>query len=127
MAIGLRNYQKRILMIRSAILLAFLVAVALSLSVYTRFTIERDMSARAEAAMVEEQRLRDREAIVRHEVERLQNNSGQEAEMRERFDIAKDGEKVVILVDDDEASATATSTPSPSTRTPAPWYLFWQN
>lgn len=125
MAVGLRNYQKRILIVRGLVLLFLVVVVFLAMSVYTRFSIEREMSARREEAVREESTLRAREAEVRARVEYLSRENSKEAEIRKHFDVALEGEQVVILLDE-----TATSTIEPLTAPlpviVKPWYQFWR-
>ncbi len=53
--------------------------------------------------------LRTRNAELQSQIDRIQTDSGIEAEIRSKFNVAKDKENIVILLDD-TATSTATST-----------------
>jgi len=125
MAIGTQTYTRKILLIRFGMVLSLLVIIFLSLSVFERFTIEREMSERRQTAEAEYNALEKRNVQLQEEVEYLSKESSVEAEIRRHFDVAKEGEKVVIIMDE---AATATITPLfPAPATPiVPWYMFWR-
>lgn len=50
--------------------------------------------------------LRGREAALQAELERLDTDKGIESEIRNKFDVAKDGEQVIVIVDDGEDDKT---------------------
>ena len=78
-------------------------SIALSFSVFERFTVEREMVHKKEAKEAELEALRERAAVLESKVEHLGNERGIEEELRSRFDVAKEGEQVVIILDDEEA------------------------
>jgi cell division protein FtsB len=95
------------------------------LSSYNRYLIARDMAERREVAESEIKDLEERRRTLEAEVKYLSNDRGIEAEMRRQFDIARDGEQVVIILDDEEKP---TSTKDIMDNAPAPkraWYRFW--
>ncbi|MEM9336590.1 MAG: septum formation initiator family protein [Patescibacteria group bacterium] len=111
---------------RSKILLAVLVLLTIFSvrSVYERYTVERDMAARRAAIEAELSELEARRAALSERVDYLSNERGIEAEVRRQFDVAREGEQVVIILDDTEplpeiAGAATTTTPE------RPWYRFW--
>jgi len=97
--------------------------VLLSFSVFERFTVEREMEARRAAVEEELQELRLRAATLESEVEYLQDERGIEAEIRDRFDVVKEGEQVVIILDDAGTSSKPLLAPPPPPD--EPWYKFW--
>lgn len=106
--------------------LLLVTVVLLSRSVWDRYVIERDMAERRSNAEIEIQELQTRHKSLQEEVEYLSHERGIEAEMRRQFDVARPGEQVVIILDNEkpegEVAGIATSTPPQS----APWYQFWR-
>lgn len=100
------------------------VAILVLLSAYNRYLIALDMAERRTAVESEIQALEARRQSLEAEVKYLSNERGVEAEMRRQFDIAREGEQVVIILEDEikpegEGQIEATSTPA------RPWYRFW--
>ncbi len=93
-------------------------------SAYDRYQIARDMADRRLSVEAEKERLVERKAELEADVEYLSNERGIEAEMRRQFDVAREGEQVVIIVEDENKATTTTPLPTsaPSER---PWYRFW--
>jgi cell division protein FtsB len=92
------------------------------LSAYNRYLIAREMADRRAAVESEIHSLEDRRESLESEVKYLSNERGIEAEMRRQFDIAREGEQVVIILEDKEKSAPLTSQEATTTRA---WYRFW--
>lgn len=104
--------------------LLFCLVVVLGRSVYERFVIERDMADRRAQVEAELHELTKRHTELQAQVEYLSHDRGIEAEMRRQFDVAKEGEQVVIILEDEpegSVAGAATSTPDD-----APWYRFWR-
>ncbi len=82
---------------------ALLIACAgMAWSAYGRYVIAKEMAdkrIRAEQEVVE---LENRRATLEDKVRYITNERGIEAEMRRQFDIARDGETVVIILDEEE-------------------------
>lgn len=95
----------------------------LAVSVYERYTIEREMAGRRAAAEADVAALEERKAALEERVEYLSHERGIEAEMRRNFDVAKPGEEVVIILDNETpvSDAPLRSAPAPE----RPWYQFW--
>lgn len=93
-------------------------------SAYTRYQIAVEMSERRVVAEQEAAALEARRDSLGEQVEYLSNERGIEAEMRRQFDVALEGEEVVVILDDEPAaeSLQATSTPEEA----SPWYRFWE-
>jgi len=107
--------------------------VLLSMSVFERFSVEREMKERRMAEEEELQLLQERADALEEKVEHLQNTRGIEEELRNRFDVAREGEQVVIIVDDEdgrEPSLDDLSQPPGSSNDDGGWYFldffkFW--
>ncbi len=69
-------------------------------SAYGRYSIAVEMTARQEAAQRELAELELRRAALIEEVEYITSERGIEAEMRRQFDVAREGEQVVIIIDE---------------------------
>ena len=99
-------YEKRKIrsLLYSKFLIVFILAlvVLLSTSVYKRYTVEREMSAKRESKEEELQALNERAAALESKVQHLEDERGIEEELRSRFDVAKDGEQVVVIVDQEK-------------------------
>lgn len=95
----------------------------MAMSVFERFTVEREMASRREEAEMELQALRQRAAALEAQVEYLEDERGMEAEIRDRFDVAKEGEQVVIILED--AGTETEETTEPTKGPDEPWYKFW--
>ncbi len=72
---------------------------------------EKHLDARGKESQVREElaALNAREAELRTDIEQLSSERGIEAEIRERFMVAKEGEQVIVLTDE---QAAATEVPS---------------
>lgn len=98
-----------------------IVVLFLAFSVYERYVVERQMYARRIETNREKQELIERKAALKERVEYLEGERGIEEEIRSNFDVAKQDEKVIILVGERKVQATTTVT---STKED-PWYKFW--
>ncbi len=122
----LQFYQKRTLRawLHSPLALGILAIIILFMMsvVYQRYSIEQDMVARRMEAAVQLQQLEDRRAELEKKVEYLSNERGIEAEMRRNFDVARPGEQVVIILDEEKKPDIEPLTPTVDDK---PWYKFW--
>lgn len=124
----LQFYQKRSLLnwCHSPLVLVLLAGACiwLAISVFERYTIEREMAARRAVAEADVAALEARKSALEERVQYLSHERGIEAEMRRNFDIAKPGEEVVIILDNSE-EPPSDLTPPLTAPTPRPWYKFW--
>ena len=74
----------------------FLALIFLTVKVYKKSRISAD---KAEEIKKEMAKLEKRNAELAAEAARLESESGQEREIRKRFDVAKPGEKIIVIVD----------------------------
>lgn len=77
-----------------------LVCIFTAHSAYGRYAIARDMAERRAAAEREVAELETRRAALKEQVQYITSERGIEAEMRRQFDIAREGERVVIILDE---------------------------
>lgn len=123
----LQFYQKRTLRgwLYSPVslgLLALFILFMISV-VYQRYTIEQEMVGRRVEAEEHLKTLEARRTELEKKVEYLNNERGIEAEMRRNFDVARPGEQVVIILDDEKKPEI-----EPLSKTAVevePWYKFW--
>ena len=97
--------------------------------VYDRFTIERSVAERRADTEVELQNLQAQRAELAEQVENMQDDFGIETEIRQNFDVAREGEQIVIILDDDLDSVPEREGPSiddDTENSKARWYEFWQ-
>ena len=98
----------------------------LSLSVFERFMTLRDISAKRANKEVELAALQEREADLSNKVEYLKKGRGVEEELRNRFDVAREGEQVVVIVGEEEDVVDAdTLVTPPGTSEEESTYRWW--
>ena len=121
-------YQKRklknVLQSHITLVILLLLLIPLLLSVHERYQMEREMAAKRAEIEVELNELRARKASLEETVLYLQDERGIESEIRRHFDVAKEGEQVVIIIDEEEIPALATT--SEPRLEPSPWWMFWR-
>jgi len=108
----------------SKITLIFLLILCglLAVSVYGRYTIERDMAGRREAKEMELNKLEERKGMLKEKVDYLSNDRGVEAEIRKHFDVAKEDEQVIVLINNARPSSVIPATTTNNLDTPE---SFW--
>lgn len=122
---------RRVVYSRFFIVGIFLITALIMMSVYERFTIEREMALKLSDRMQELETLQTRAATLEARVKHLRNERGIEEELRNRFDVVKEGEQVVVIIDDkvktgdQSASSSATSKQVPQ-KTFFEKLLFWR-
>lgn len=85
-----------------SIALLFFLTFFVGMSAYERYGVEREMERRLEVREGELETLKLRAVALEADVEHLRNERGIEEEIRSRFDVAKDGEQVVVILDDED-------------------------
>jgi len=93
---------RRVMYSKVSIALLFVLAFFIGRSVYERYTVEREMAVKLEERAKELDALKQRAALLEGKVEHLKNERGIEEELRNRFNVVKDGEQVVIILDEPE-------------------------
>lgn len=107
---------------KPAVFVLLLVTVFLSTAVYQRFLIERKTASLQAEMEIQRQELLERKALLEEKVEYLSGDRGIEEEIRKHFDVAKEGEQVVILVGNEQPAAAAIAPVIEE----EPWYIFWR-
>jgi len=125
------------LLLQIALGLSILVLVVLigflSMSVYERYTTLREIAHKRVLKEEELHLLQEQQAALQANVEHFNEGRGVEEELRKRFDVAKEGEQVVVIVGEEETPTDADAlTEPPGTDDPAangaPWwhiFKFW--
>ncbi len=102
--------------------LLFLTALV-AYSTYDRYLIARDMAKRRAVVEQEKAKLEQRKTELEDEVKYLSNERGIEAEVRRQFDVAREGEQVVIIIKEEATTTEELATTTKETK--RPWYRFW--
>jgi len=105
-----KQWWHNVIILRVLFLVLLILCFLLTKSVFDRFMIERDMSSRRAVAEEELNELLDRKAGLEEKVEYLREERGIESEIRKHFDVAKEGEQVVVLLDDERNDKTEPAT-----------------
>jgi len=106
---------------KPGIFVVLVFALFMATAVYERYSVERTMAARALDAQMEKQALVERKNALHERVEYLSGDRGIEEEIRKHFDVAKEGEQVIILVGEEDTPVVEAPTEDPK----KPWYQFW--
>lgn len=106
------------------IIVLLVLVIVLGREVYERYTTEREMADRRLEVESQLDELTERRDALKEKVEYLSNERGIEAEMRRNFDVAQEGEKVIIILED-ESLANVEPIPVPPPPPLSPWYIFW--
>ncbi len=103
---------RRVIYSRYFIGFIFLVTLVIGRSVYERFSVEREMAQKLEDHKENLEAIKARAALLETKVNHLKNERGIEEELRTRFDVARDGEQVVILLDAPQNTEKNSKSPS---------------
>ncbi len=104
----------------------FLIGILIANSAYNRYTVEREMAVKRDSKLQELEELRVRAAALESNIEHLENDRGIEEELRSRFDVVKEGEQVVVILEDPEAEKLQAKSP-PSSLSPQHKKSFWSS
>lgn len=117
--------------LRSHIVQGLLVVFILFMvfQVFEQYQTTSQTGDRRVTAETEYQDLLEERSALAEQVDELQNDHGIEAEIRRNFDVARDGEEVVIILEDTMNAVPSRERASSSyaeSVTPTPWYRFWE-
>ncbi len=110
-------------------LFLFGLVLMVGVSVYERYRIALIMAERRAVAEQQLAVLEARRAMLQERVDYLSHERGIEAELRRQFDVARQGEQVVVLIDPPPRPESQIQPLSPlpvATSTPRRWYQFWR-
>jgi cell division protein FtsB len=103
-----RQKMKRRLYSYPALGALVIMAIALGRGAYLMMEKERESSREAAALEANVLTLSSREAELKQEIEKLETPSGIEEEIKSKFNVAREGESVAIIVDPKALEATTT-------------------
>ena len=98
-------------------------------SALERYQIAQEMRERREVIEAQTAALEARKEELEQQVRYLSSDRGIEAEMRRQFDVAREGEQVVVILEDDTAAtelSPATTALEAASEPTTPWYQFWR-
>ena len=124
---------RRIIFSKTVIGMLFALTILLSFSVFERYTISREMQKKLDDRYAELNALTLRAQTLQTKVKYLGDERGVEEELRSRFDVAKQGEQVVILLDPKQSRKATTSAnyednpadTHTAKQTLFGWFKFW--
>lgn len=96
---------RRIIYSKLFIAAVFFVAAFIFMSAYERYTIEREMALKLSERVEELESLKMRASSLETDVDHLRNERGIEEELRSRFNVVKEGEQVVVIIDKDKVKS----------------------
>lgn len=106
-----KTWWQKLFLTRLTLIFLIVTSIGLSFAVYDRYTVEREMAVRRESREVELLRETERQEALREKVEYLSDNQGMEAEIRRHFDVAMEGEQVVVILgEENEVASSVTPT-----------------
>jgi len=85
---------------KTVFVLLLLLTILLSISAYNRFTVAKETKERLDERRTDLEALEMRADVLDAKVQYLENDRGVEEELRNRFDVAREGEQVIIILDD---------------------------
>jgi cell division protein FtsB len=98
---------------------------AIAFSAFGRYQTAVEMGERRLIIEQEAAALEARRDDLMKQVEYLSDDRGIEAEIRRQFDVAREGEKVVVIVESEAEEAPLTIPVDSTSTTEKRWYEFW--
>jgi ABC-type lipoprotein release transport system permease subunit len=95
------KFQRVIYSIPFLLFLSVMVVIVM-LAAWNMYQTNYGTKQRIERLRTEHQELQQREKIISSAAMNVSTERGLEAEIREKFSVAKEGERVIVLIDDDE-------------------------
>lgn len=93
---------RRFLYSKVTLIILGLIVIWLSFVVFDMYKKERDTGIKSAEQKEILNELEEREAALQEEIDRLSTQKGIEAEIRSKFEVGKEGEGVIIIVDNPE-------------------------
>lgn len=98
----------------------------LSVSVYERYQKERETREKRVEQQAELELLEARAARLEEKVEHAKSDEGIEEEIRSRYDVAKEGETVVVIVEEEQSDTREhTTLQTKEKKSFFDWLKFW--
>ena len=102
--------RKNVFFSRGILIILVFFVVIVGRSVWGVYTKERETQQRLDGVRAEHDDLNDRSVFLEGEIERLSTEKGVEEEIRRQYGLAREGERVFIIVDRESEEATTTQT-----------------
>ena len=93
--------------------------------VWQQYATTKEVTAQRIALEEDHEQLIQQREILRQRVDQMLDDFGIEAEIRRNFDVAQEGERVVIIIDD-HSPKPPTTPPEIESQHSQPWWQFWQ-
>ena len=106
-----RTRFRRLVYAKPTILLMLVLSVLSLRGAFGMWEKSREASANRDKAIAEEQELLAHERELRADITKLSSDRGQEEEIRNRYMVAKDGEKVIIVAQPDDGTTHTVTVP----------------
>ena len=97
-----RRKMRNVVYSKPVLILFLGVSIFMLYSVWGVFEKEKDTRVKKNQRAAILADLEEREEVLRDEIERLNTEKGIEEEIRSKFEVAKDGEKVIVIVEPPE-------------------------
>lgn len=125
-----KRRMRRIFYSKPFIAIVFVLAILMLWSSYGRYVIERDMAEKLANKKATLGELEERAQTLKAKVDHLESERGIEDELRSRFDVVKEGEQAVIILNNDSNASSSSSSMSGSGKKEqsGSWYdllKFW--
>ena len=111
---------------RTSIALLLVAYGLLSVSVFERYQKERETALKYDERSAELMELAARAAVLESKVEYMESARGIEDEIRHRYDVVKEGERAVIIMDAEKATTTQQVLSAPEEKSFFSRLLFWR-
>jgi cell division protein FtsB len=97
-----RNQLRRTLYAKPTILILGILTVLIARGAWGMYTKSTEAKAKRDKATTELQELQKYEAQLNQDISTLSTERGQEGEIRDRYMVAREGEKVIVVTDPDK-------------------------
>jgi len=88
------------------IILLFISSILLTQSLWDIYQKNKQSTTRADTARDQLDKLISRKALLDKNLQRIKSSAGVEAELRSKFDVAKEGENLLVIIDKEEPQIT---------------------
>jgi cell division protein FtsB len=106
---------------RTTLVVLLVLIILIAKGVFTLYLRNSESVTARENAEMKVKDLRDRKQLLSSEIEKLNQDDGVDQEIREKFNVIKPGENVVLIVPD-EIATTTEANPGIFTRF---WHWIW--
>lgn len=97
---------KQILYSKLTLVVLFIIVLYLASTVLSVYQKEKSTRVAKERQEREYEELSERESVLRIEIERLSSNRGIEEEIRSKFEVGREGERIIIITNPVDTTET---------------------